>query len=65
MIPAERPSAGEVAYGKGTGIPPCPECGCRDFRVINTWYNADGTIRRLRKCRHCGRPFHSSEVIEG
>ena len=64
MDPKERPTlADDVAAAQGGGYV-CPNCGCRDFRVTNTWVNADGTKRRLRKCRHCGYPIHSSEVIE-
>lgn len=47
------------------GVGGCPDCGCRDFRVTNVWTNKDGSRRRLKKCRHCGRPVHTTEVVDG
>jgi len=39
----------------------CRRCGCRDFRVEKTDRRPDGSIRRLRKCRHCGYPLRTVE----
>lgn len=38
----------------------CRHCGCQDFRVMSTWHNNDGTIRRKRVCRHCGQDGYNS-----
>jgi len=32
----------------------CSRCWCRDLRVIWTYRAVDGSIRRRRRCRHCG-----------
>lgn len=42
----------------------CPGCKRRLFYVVSTWTNADGTIRRLRKCSICGHAVNSSEVFD-
>ena len=60
--PRKRVSLRKLVYGPNGRA--CPDCGCTDFRVTNKWVNADGTVRRLKKCRRCGRPVHSSEVEE-
>lgn len=39
----------------------CRYCGCPDFRVHRTWRLRDGTVRRLRICRHCGRDMYDSD----
>lgn len=31
----------------------CPDCGCRDLRVVKTSQVAD-YVKRWRRCRHCG-----------
>jgi len=32
----------------------CPRCGCRDWRVANTYHTkTDSAIHRRRVCRHC------------
>jgi len=49
---------------EGQAAQACPDCGCRDFRVSNRWITKAGKIRRLKKCRHCGRPVHTSETTE-
>lgn len=62
MKPEDRPSLEDL--GGRTIIRECPYCGCRDFRVTNTWYRADGTRRRKLICRHCGKyEFHTDERI--
>jgi hypothetical protein len=38
----------------------CRECGCSDFRTINTRLTAGGVLRR-RLCRHCGRRMSTRE----
>jgi hypothetical protein len=32
----------------------CRSCGCADLRVVWTYRAVDRTIRRRRRCRHCG-----------
>ena len=63
MNPQERPTAADLAaLVQGPDGPVCLQCGCRDFRVSNRWKKRDGTVRRLKRCRHCGQPIHTSEV---
>jgi len=38
----------------------CPSCGCRMSRVTETWDVAGGR-RRKRVCRHCQRPWCTTE----
>ncbi|HUP81412.1 MAG TPA: hypothetical protein VM260_22870 [Pirellula sp.] len=40
----------------------CPQCHSNSWRVTNTWYS-HGNKKRLRKCRNCGTPVNSCEVI--
>lgn len=42
----------------------CRRCGCRHFNVVKTERREDGSIRRLRKCRHCGWPLKTIEAPE-
>lgn len=59
---AERPSLGDMAkHARGDEVFRCRECGCTDFRVTNRWQTKDGRIRRLKRCRNCGLPVHSTE----
>ena len=46
--------------GTADGIP-CAECGCRHSYVIRTERIGE-VIRRTRRCRYCGRTFHTSEA---
>jgi len=39
----------------------CPQCGCCDSRVTNTW-NSGGSRKRLRRCRNCGTPITTFEL---
>lgn len=39
----------------------CRRCGCRDLRVVYTRPQRDGSILRLRRCRHCGNRFPTFE----
>lgn len=48
----------------GGKVRKCPACKRRLFYVVSTWQNADGTIRRLRKCSICGHALNSSEVFD-
>jgi hypothetical protein len=63
-VPRPRPTLAELALAArgGKGLE-CPDCGCRDLRVTNTWPGPAGTVRRLRKCRHCARPIDSVETV--
>lgn len=39
---------------------PCVDCGCRHSYVVRT-VKIGSTIRRTRRCRHCGRTFYTTE----
>jgi len=39
---------------------PCPDCGCKDWRTYRT-VRQQGSIRREKKCRHCGFTTHTVE----
>jgi len=59
--PHERPTAEQLANGGGPWS--CRRCGCKDTRVVNTWLQEGGAIRRKRVCRNCGQDFtHTTEV---
>ena len=32
----------------------CPNCGCRHFETVTE--KVGTVVRRVRRCRHCGRP---------
>jgi transcriptional regulator NrdR family protein len=41
----------------------CRRCGCKRTKVVNTWINGDGSVRRKRVCDSCGQDFtHTTEV---
>ena len=44
----------------GAGLE-CAGCGCRHFRVVYTRPGRQGSIRRRRECRHCGRRLTTVE----
>lgn len=39
----------------------CPDCGCRDLRVLETRHPAPGQVHRRRQCRHCGKRMTTVE----
>jgi len=39
----------------------CPECGEEKHRVIKTWKNVTGAIKRVRRCQVCGYPWTTTE----
>lgn len=39
----------------------CRRCGCTHFEVTHTIRKPNGTIRRRRVCRHCGRAIMTEE----
>jgi Zn ribbon nucleic-acid-binding protein len=46
----------------GSGMK-CPNCHCRDTRVIKTRHNVDGTeTSRRRVCRNCGHRLTTVEI---
>lgn len=66
-IPAsDRPTAAELAAAGGRGIQ-CPKCHCRHcpesrLPVLRTYHAGHkNSIRRERKCRHCGHTFSTYE----
>jgi hypothetical protein len=46
--------------GSAEGIP-CADCGCRHSYVVRT-EKIGATVRRTRRCRHCGRTFYTTEA---
>lgn len=40
---------------------PCADCGCRHSYVVRT-EKIGATVRRTRRCRHCGRTFYTTEA---
>ncbi len=45
---------------EGTGLV-CPRCACPDMRIGST-VRLDGSIKRYRYCRHCGRGLPTEEI---
>ena len=62
--PNERPTARQLAaQAIGQHQWSCRRCGCKRTRVVKTWINDDGSVRRKRVCGHCGQDFtHTTEV---
>jgi len=52
--PTLRELAAQAAAAEGGDLWSCGRCGCRDWRVVNTYRTAAG-IRRRRVCRNCGQ----------
>lgn len=44
--------------------PLCPDCGCNQSSVTNTYHLAGGRIRRRRVCDHCQNPFFTTQGEE-
>ena len=57
-IVAQRQQDEQEASDKGLR---CPDCGCRDLRVYYTRPLPLARIRRVRKCRNCGRRVVTTE----
>jgi Zn ribbon nucleic-acid-binding protein len=63
----DRPTLRELAsetqkQDVGNGMK-CPNCHCRDTRVIKTRHNVDGTeTSRRRICRNCGHRITTVEI---
>lgn len=60
-------TSGELAAMQGAkdasaGIR-CRECGSADFYVRETERKKDGSIRRRRQCRHCGKRLTTQENV--
>lgn len=59
-----RPTLGELA-AQATGGDgwDCPRCGCRDWRVEDSYFVAGRQERRRRRfCRNCKQVLHTREV---
>ena len=46
------------------GYPVCPDCGCQDSELINTYKLSDGRKRRRRICDNCRNPFYTIQQPE-
>lgn len=58
-----REMAADAAKEAGVGLA-CPNCGCRDTRVVTIRHNIDGSeTRRRRECRYCGERLTTFEAI--
>jgi hypothetical protein len=59
-----RPTLGELA-SQATGGDgwECPRCGCRDWRVEDSYF-VRGRNERMRRrfCRHCKQVLHTREI---
>lgn len=42
----------------------CPRCGCCDLRTTHT-IRQPGSVKRYRRCRHCGRRVTTYERTPG
>jgi len=40
----------------------CPKCGCKHAKVTHTEPQENGTIRRRKVCRNCGRRYRTFET---
>lgn len=59
--------ASEEQKPKPVGIA-CPSCGCCDLRIKPGGYVRqleDGTTKRIKVCRHCGRKVMTTEKVNG
>jgi transcription elongation factor Elf1 len=62
--PEERKTAAQMLRDSRGGQFECPHCGCRDFRIVQTWWTKDGEKHRAYKCRHCGKHEFNAAVAE-
>lgn len=59
----ERKTLRQMAIEASGGGMACPNCGCRDTRVVKTRHNSDGSeTSRRRVCRHCGNKITTIEM---
>lgn len=59
-----RPSLAQLAAQSNSDPWACPRCGCRDWRVANTYEcKTDASIHRRRICRHCHHVRISIETM--
>lgn len=42
----------------------CPNCSCKDTSVIRSDIQADGRMKRRRKCDGCGLRYYTVELAE-
>lgn len=49
-----------AAAARGSGWE-CPRCGCRAWRVVNS-YMINGRRRRQRECLNCHSPIQTYEI---
>ena len=62
--PDERPTLAQLAAHSNANPWACPRCGCRDWRVANTYdCKTDSSIHRRRICRNCNEVRISIETM--
>lgn len=61
MADSPGPDAHDAEQPDPVGLE-CAYCGCRDWRVWRTRQRLDVIVRE-RRCRHCGKPTFTREVI--
>lgn len=60
----QRPSLSQLAAQAESDPWACPRCGCRMWRVVNTYgCKTDRSIHRRRICRHCHHVRISVETM--
>jgi transcription elongation factor Elf1 len=59
--PAQRESLLGLSGKEAAGLE-CPYCGCRDFRVVKTWWVRSGDKHSSLVCRHCGKYEFNAKV---
>lgn len=60
MSPVFWPSGKPNPKAENVGLQ-CRKCGCRHFVVARTVPLKNGSIRRYRYCRNCGKAMHTTE----
>lgn len=65
MKEADNPPTARELAARANGSDPwaCPRCGCRDWRVANTYDVAGDSKKRRRICRHCKQGLLPTEEV--
>lgn len=46
-----------------SGSIPCPHCGSRESKVVDSRDGTHDSIRRRRQCRHCNKRYTTHELL--